>query len=82
MADQSLSSVLCSEMGPSLGLATLLLTLTLASTIALPAHHQLAAKVKMQDVQWQWSPDCAACFRGARTTSGRGTGLTATFTTS
>ena len=46
MADQSLSSVLCSEMGPSLGLATLLLTLTLASTIALPAHHQLAAKVK------------------------------------
>ena len=44
MADQSQSSVLCSEMSPSLGLATLLVTLALASTTAIP-HQQLGAKV-------------------------------------
>ena len=51
MADQSLSSVLCSEMSPSLGLATLLVTLALASTTALP-HQQLGAKVARKMV---WS---------------------------
>ena len=42
MGKQS-QSILCSEMGPSLGLATLLV-LALTSTTALP-HQQLGAKV-------------------------------------